>query len=179
MKFKFLMSAMLAATFCAAPTWAKTAAPSKYSITVTLLAGAGGAGTSGPCTGGTGTENYCPTGDCTCYTFTGTASGTAGTGAVTFYETYEGGSELDEYDTWCAIAFGDIEINGSKDVESIAFTGTDCGTDSSFVEESFLNGGCQLVDTTVFTLGGASAQCGGSYSKTANTKFTIKGEALK
>jgi hypothetical protein len=99
---------------------------------------------------------------------------------VAFYETYDGGGEIDEYSTGCAPAYGDMEITGSKDVESISFTGSDCGTLSpNEFAAPFLNGGCILANTNVFTLGGALAQCGGPYSESANTKFTIKGKGLK
>jgi hypothetical protein len=152
-----------------------TAKPSNYSVTLTIIESPGD--TSGPCTGGDGWANYCPSGSCTCYTYTGTASGTAGKGPVTFYETFDNGGGLDEYESGCAPAYGDIEINGKKDVESIAFTGGDCGSD--FTPLGFLNGGCILGATNVFTLGGAVASCGGYYSDDGYTKFTIKGKALK
>ena len=193
MKSRLLTIAILAVVFCAAPTWAashfsadrqgavansKTPKPSSYSVTLSIIEGT--SGTSGPCTGGAGLANYCPSGNCDCYTYTGTASGTAGTGAVTFYETYYNDSELDEYDTYCASAYGDIEITGKKDVESIAFTGSDCGTiPPDDFAAPFLNGGCILASTNVFKTGGAVAQCGGPYSESYNTKFTIKGKALK
>lgn len=209
MKFRFLMSAMLATAFCATPTWAAgngsahrqgavpnarqgaapdsrqgvapdspTAKPSAYSITLTMIESP--SSTSGPCTGGEGWADYCPSGECDCYTYSGTASGTAGKGPVMFYQTYDWGSEVDTYNTYCGSAYGEIDIAGSKDTEAIVFTGGDCGTIAppSFAAP-FLNGGCILGDTAVFTLGGAVAQCGGNYSDVTNTKFTIKGKALK
>jgi len=106
MKFRFLMSAMLAGAFCATPAWAawhgsanqqeavpdKTAAPkvTSYNITLSILSST--VSTSGACIGGTGLMNFCPSGICTCYTFAGTASGSAGNGPVMFYETFDDGN---------------------------------------------------------------------------------------
>ncbi len=191
MKFRFLMSAMLAGAFCATPAWAawhgsakqqeavpdKTAAPkvTSYNITLTILESAGFTTTA--CTGGTGFANFCPSGTCDCYTYTGTAKGTAGNGSVTFYETFDEGDGDGAYEAGCTPAYGEIDITGSKDTEAIAFTGADCG--SNFTPEGFLNGGCFLLDTNIFTLGGAIAPCEGNYSGLKYTKFTIKGSALK
>lgn len=191
MKFRFLMSAMLATAFCATPAWAawhgsanqqeavpdKTTAPkpSSYNITLTILESS--SSTTGPRTGGTGFVDICPSGTCTCYTYTGTASGTAGNGPVTFYETFDEGDGDGSYESSCTPAYGEMDITGSKDVEAIAFTGADCG--SAYTPEGFLNGGCFLLDTNVFTVGGAIATCGGNYSQSMKTKFTIKGKALK
>jgi len=191
MKFRFLMGAMLVGAFCATPTWAagtgfgngqevvpdKTTAPkpSNYSITLSI-ARTGTAG--GPCTGGAGLADNCPSGSCSCYTFVGTATGSAGNGPVTFYWTDDFGDGRDGYESGCDPAYGDIEITGSKDVESIGFIGAG-RCDSSFTPNVFLNGGCYLGSTNVFTVGGAIATCGGNVTETAKTKFTIKGTALK
>jgi hypothetical protein len=191
MKFRFLMSAILAASFCATPAWAAwhgsanqqeavpdkttTPKPSSYNITLTILKSL--SATAGACTGGTGFANFCPSGVCDCFTYTGTASGTAGNGPVTFYETYDFGDGSGTYDSGCTPAYGEIDIEGSKDLEAIAFTGADCG--SSYTPQNFLNGGCFLLYTNIFTVGGTIATCGGNYSDTMNTKFTIKGKALK
>jgi hypothetical protein len=185
------MSAMLAAAFCATPAWAgehgstnqqeavpdktTTPKPSSYNITLTILESS--SSTTSACTGGTGFANFCPSGVCDCYTYTGTASGTAGNGAVTFYETFDFGNGSGFYESGCTPAYGEIDITGSKDTEAIAFTGADCG--STFTPEGFLNGGCFLLDTNIFTVGGAIATCGGNHSQSTNTKFTIKGKALK
>jgi len=186
MKFRFLMGAMLATAFCATPTWAawngsahqqgavpdsSTPKPSNYSITLTIIEEAGS--TSGPCAGGKGWANWCPSGLCDCYTYTGSASGTAGKGLVTFYETLDYGAGRGTSNDGCDPAYGEIDIVGSKDVESIAFTGADCGSTA----QEFLNGGCFLLGSSVYT--DAIAQCSGNYSESANTKFTIKGKAIK
>ena len=55
-----------------------------------------GPGAAGPCTGGAGFANRCPSKSCTCYTSTGTASGSTGNGTVTFYETFDDGNEVDQ-----------------------------------------------------------------------------------
>ncbi len=189
MKSKFLVVVMLAALFGAAPVWAgwhggrvgadrssvtpdmKTAKPKKWDVTLEIKFSS--SYTSGPCTGGSGNADYCPTGDCQCYTATGTVKGTAGTGSVTLYETFDLGGEFVETDSGCAPAYGDIEIAGSKDDESVALTGADCG---SSLDQGFLQGGCQLTDSShVFSHVGLGT-CGGNYSDTSNQTFTIKGE---
>jgi hypothetical protein len=128
--------------------------------------------THGPCTGGSGYADYCPTGNCTCFTATGTAKGTAGTGSVTFYETFDQGGASDVGDGGCGPAYGDIEIAGSKDDETISFTGADCGSD---LNQDFLQGGCQLADTSHLFPAGGLGTCGGNFSNSSNTPFTIKG----
>jgi hypothetical protein len=189
MKSKFLMIALLATAFSAAPAWAawngaalKTAAtpdistsskPSNWNITMKILESVGG--DAGPCTGGSGNADYCPTDDCFCYTYTGNVSGAAGNGTVTIYETFDEGGVFDEAASDCAPAYGDIEIDGSKDLESIAFTGADCGSNAEIVAP-FLNGGCQLTDSVKFSFVGLGT-CGGTYDDEVTTKFTIKGKA--
>ncbi|HEY9159177.1 hypothetical protein [Candidatus Binatus sp.] len=201
MKFRFLMIAMLAtAVFCAAPTWAgrngpapaqngsanqqgatpdSTTKPSNYSITLTMIE-APTTCAAGYCTGGEGFESFCPSGSCSCCTYTGTASGSAGKGAMTFYETYDYGAGSTSYGIACSPAYGEIDIAGSKDTEAIAFTGGDCFPDTApYYAPNLLNGGCMLWDSNVYTTGGAIAACGGTYSSSNNTKFRIKGKALK
>ena len=94
MKSKILVVAMLVAAFSSAPAMAywhgqghqtdatpekkKGPHPEKYDVTLFIAFGA--SSTSGPCTGGSGNADFCPTGDCECFTATGTAKGTAGKG---------------------------------------------------------------------------------------------------
>jgi hypothetical protein len=196
MKSRFLMAAILATAFCATPTWAwhrsdpqqdavpdkktKTPKPSKYDITLTIDGGYGGTGTATAtgCSGGEDWADYCISGECLCYTYTGRASGTAGSGAFTFYESYDENSFFAGFEAGCDQAFGDIEINGSKDVESISFWGSDCGSD--FTPQYFLSGGCTLEDTSIYS-DGAVGQCSGNFNYAASgaTLFTISGKALK
>jgi len=81
-------------------------------------------------------------------------------------------------DSGCDLAFGDIEISGSKDTESISLIGSDCGSD--FNPQGFISGGCTLEDTDVFEYG-AVGPCSGSFNDEygKNTKFTIKGKSYK
>ncbi len=189
MKLRFLMSAMLAAAFCATPAWAAwhgsasqqeavpdkttTPKPSNYSITLSILAPT--TGTAGACTGGYGYGDYCLSSTCDCYTYTGTASGTAGNGTATFYETYDQGDGSGAHEAGCVPAYGEIDITGTKDNEVLVFVGADCGSEFT---EYFLNGGCFLFGTSIFEEG-AVATCGGNYSESKYSKFTIKGKALK
>jgi len=169
MKFRFLMSAMLATAFCVAPAWAKTVKPSNYSITPTILLTGCTTPHSGPCTGGSvGWADVCPSRDCFCCTYTGTARGAAGNGPVTLYATNDYGDGGVGFDP----AYGEIDIDGSKDVEGIVFTGVDLvpvDNVNDSTAENFLNGGCIIWDSKVFTEG--FARCGGNYSKTTSTKF--------
>jgi hypothetical protein len=192
MKFRFLMSAMLAAAvFCAAPTWAarhgsadwqgavsdsKTAKPASYNITLKLIEST--SHTSAACTGGEGWADWCPSGGCNCYTYSGTASGAAGSGNATLYETYDyGDSWLNNLDEYCVVAFGDIEISGSKDTESLAFNGADC--ESDWGDKGILSGGAYLQDTNIFTDGAVGSFLGNyTYNSTTDT-FKIKGTSLK
>ena len=191
MKFKFAMTAILATAFFGTPTWAaghpfldgqtataasktKTEKPTNYKVTLTISESNS---FSGPCTGGEGFANFCPSGMCDCIVYSGTASGTAGTGAATLNETYDTGFQSTNLESGCSLAYGDIEISGSKDVESILFDGGDCF--SEFTPTGILSGGCLLGDTQVFVTGGLAAQCSGTYSMSGKTKFTIVGKALK
>lgn len=187
MKSKVLVIAMLVAAFSSAPAMAywhgqakqtdatpekkKGPRPKKYDVTLSIVFAENG--TIGPCTGGSGTEDYCPSGGCTCYTATGTAKGTAGNGSVTLYETFDNGSGIGDSLSGCVSAYVDIEIAGSKDDESLYMAGGDCG--SEFLQQGFLNGGCELTDSSLFEVG--TGFCGGSYSDLGPTKFTIKGVA--
>jgi|HubBroStandDraft_1064217.scaffolds.fasta_scaffold18874_4 hypothetical protein len=188
MKSKVLVLAMLVAAFSSAPAMAywhgqakqtdatpekkKGPHPKKWDITLSILFGTNG--TSGPCTGGSGTADYCPSGDCTCYTATGSVKGTAGNGTVTLYETYDDGSTFTPItgDSSCSSAYVDIEINGTKDAESVYMAGGDCG---SVIMQGFLNGGCELTDSSGLFSEVGSGFCGGSYSDEGPAKFTIKG----
>jgi hypothetical protein len=99
---------------------------------------------------------------------------------MTFYETYDYGDGATSYNISCSPAYGEIDIAGSKDLEAIAFTGSDCFPFAApYYAPSSLNGGCMLWDSNVYIGGGAIAACGGNYSSDKNTKFTIKGKALK
>jgi hypothetical protein len=187
------MSAMIVAAFFATPTWAawngdalrqgaastpdtKAPKPSNYSDTLTIIEQVGSG--SGPCTGGEGWADYCPSGDCSCFTYTGSVKGTDGSGEVTIYETFDNLGSLFGIgnSNACTPAIGDIEISGSKNVESFAFSGADC--EDSVTRVTFLNGECMLEDTNVFE-GGLVAKCGGNYSTSTKNKFTISGKALK
>src|SRR5277367_1480389 len=92
MKFRFLMTAILATMFFVTPSWAwhrpdsqqtavpdkvKTPKPSKYNINLNVAGGFGGDGTatSVGCVAGDNFAEVCYSGDCTCYTYTGTVSG--------------------------------------------------------------------------------------------------------
>jgi hypothetical protein len=186
------MAAILAGAICVGPAWAAASGPlqpqeaaptvspaksSAYNVVLTILFTGEAHITDGPCTGGDGLANICPSGDsCFCGTFIGTATGSAGTGAVLLYETEDISSQVTAFRTDCTNAYADIEINGSKDVESIGFIGAEC--DSEF-SGSILNGGCFLANTKIFSTGGAFGPCGGNVSPTAKTKFTIKGKDQK
>ncbi len=195
MKSRLLMSAMLVTAFFATPTWAawngsalRHAAPSastpdasgpkpsNYKDTLTIIEQA--LGTSGPCIGGEGWADYCPSGDCSCFTYTGSVKGTDGSGPVTIYETFDNAGALFGLgdNNACTPALADIEISGSKHTESFAFTGADC--ESGITSTYFFNGECLLEDSSVFN-GGLVAKCGGNYSDSTHTKFTISGKALK
>jgi hypothetical protein len=190
MKSKVLIVAMLVAAFSSAPAMAywhgqgkqtdatpekkKGPHPQKYDLTLFITFGENP--TSGPCTGGSGYADYCPSGLCLCYTATGSAKGTAGNGPVVLYETYDSGSQLDPIteDSSCASAYVDIEIDGSKDLETLYMAGGDCG--SEFMQ-GFLNGGCELMSSGGLFEFAGTGFCGGSYSDTSPAKFTVKGVA--
>ena len=147
--------------------------PSNWDLTLSLLFSS--TNTGGPCAGGSGNADYCPSGDCLCYEATGTAKGSAGNGPATLYATYDAGGEFgpSSDDSGCVPVYGDIEIAGKVDTESIAFTGASCFSTISF---EFLEGGCQLTDSTKYSEGGLG-QCGGNVYTIVPQPFTIKGKA--
>lgn len=102
--------------------------------------------------------------------------GAAGSGSVTFYESFDNASGYGAYEAGCDLAIGEIDISGSKDVETLSFQGADCGSD--FTSQGFLSGGCLLKDTKVFADGAVGA-CAGYYSTTVNTTFKITGTSKK
>jgi len=180
MKFRLLVIAMLATAFCVTPSWAKTAKPTNYSVTLTIQqtsCTSPSIHVCGACTGGTlGLADNCYGGDdCFCCTYTGTAKGSAGDGPVTIYETNQWGIAEDDVQS----AIGEIDIDGSKDVEVIYFLGSDTTPAEVFPTTAlnFLNGACIITESDVFT--GGYARCGGNYSDSSKTTFTIEGSALK
>jgi hypothetical protein len=136
-------------------------------------------GTPGPCTGGAGFANHCPSGNCTCMTSTGTASGTAGSGPVTVYETIDNGQEFTPGGSVaCSPAYGDIEVQGSQFTDSIAVFGGDClailGARQLPEQENF-DGACGVQVPRLFCAQ-ASGACDGTYSIpiTAADNITLK-----
>ncbi len=181
MKFRLPVIAMLATAFCVTPTWAKTAKPTNYKVTLTIQqtsCTSASPSVSGACTGGTlGLANKCYGGtDCFCCTYTGTAKGSAGNGAVTIYETNQWGIAEDDVQS----AIGEIDIDGSKDVEVLYFLGSDTTPEEILPTTAlhFLNGACILTQSEVFK-GYGYGTCGGNYSAASKTTFTIEGSALK
>jgi hypothetical protein len=190
LKYKILAIATLATAFSTGPAFAywhgaanqsavspekkKGPHPSNWDLTVSLLFSSTPAN-DGPCTGGKGNADYCPSGDCLCYIATGTAKGSAGNGPATFYETYDVGGEFGPTDgeSGCAPVYGDIEIAGKVDTESIAFTGTSCFSNVSL---EFLAGGCQLTDSEKYSEVGLG-ECRGNVFTIVPLPFTIKGRA--
>jgi hypothetical protein len=144
--------------------------PSKWDLTLTIQYSTGSS--SGACTGGSGNADFCLSGDCTCYTASGFAKGTAGKGDVELFETFDNDGEIDGPITGCGPVYGDIEILGTKDDESISFVGSDCGDPITDI----LSGGCQLTDALRFSVFGL-ASCEGNISNSHPTTFKISGEA--
>ena len=188
MKSKLVAIVVLATAFAATPVWAgvhggqvqqatpdkkhKGPHPSKWDITLTIQFGVGG--TSGPCTGGAGNADVCVSGDCTCYTATGFAKGTAGKGDVILYESFDNLNVfVSPGESDCGAVFGDIEIAGTKDDESISFVGADC---SSNIIVDILTGGCQLTDSSKFSESGLGF-CSGNINDAFPTTFNITGLA--
>jgi len=143
--------------------------------------------TLGKCTGGAGLADYCPVGPCRCFTSTGTASGSAGNGKVTFYETYDEGTSFTEGAVTCVTSYVDIEIAGSKDNESIACNVGDCyaapyGT-NAFTTPEYVNGSCELKPSSSKLFTNAFGGGVGAYGALANgnypLKYSIKGKAEK
>jgi hypothetical protein len=121
-------------------------------------------------------QNYadvCPFGPCFCFTFNGTAGGSAGKGTATLYETVDTGSVYSSGFAGCANVYGEIDIAGSKDAEAIAFDGTAC----SGLGPAFLSGGCALGTSNVYSA--AIGQCSGTDTVTKLNTFKIKGTAQK
>jgi len=187
MKVRLLAIAAVATAFAAAtPLWAfphggqvqaapdkksKGPHPSKWDVTLTIQYNVGG--TSGPCTGGEGNADACLSGDCTCYSAAGFAKGTTGKGDVELFETFDNGGEFIEFASACGPVYGDIEISGTKDTESISFVGSDCFSE---VTADLLSGGCQLTDSVKFHDAGL-ATCAGNISNSNPTTFKISGAA--
>ncbi len=157
---------------------AKSAAA--HSLTASLVVTLSNAGTSGPCTGGTAGDlaNVCPSGTCTCFTYSGTSTGTAGKGTVNIFETYDDGTQIPGITgspDQCASAYAEIDIAGKSDTEIFAFTGADCDDVSG---NTYLAGGCDLESSKMFLVGGAGP-CSGNAVSDTQLKFQIKGKALK
>lgn len=135
-------------------------------------------GFAGPCTGGSGFANRCPTGSCVCFiTSKATASGSVGKGQATVYQTIDFGERFNA----CYAAYLDIEIKGSKDNESIAGLGGDC-FDADVTGTEFVGGVCELLTgSTIFSK--AEGLCLGTNVALAGnllpTTFVIRGKALK
>jgi hypothetical protein len=190
MKSKLLVIAMLAAALSSAPALAQwhgqehkaDATPEKkkgphssqWDLTLSLLYPSTSTN-DGPCTGGAGNADHCLSGDCLCFTATGTAKGSAGNGPVNFYETVDAGGRVGpmDDDSGCEPVYGDIEIAGKVDTESIAFVGSLC---FSSIAPEILEGGCQLTDSEKFP-GVGLGQCGGNVNTIIDQPFTIKGRA--
>lgn len=190
MKSRLLVIAMLAIAFASTPVWAgvhggqtqqatpdkkhKGPHPSKWDLTLTIQFASGG--TAGPCTGGDGFADICLSGNCTCYTATGFAKGTAGKGDVVLYETYDNVYVITDPppDSACGTVFGDIEIAGNKDDESISFVGADCSSDIVF---DILTGGCQLTDSSNLFFDSGLGFCSGNINDAFPTTFKVSGVA--
>jgi hypothetical protein len=187
MRVRFVTALLLMSVMSAAPAWANgnwngsasTAAPAAsnkpkaFNVTIKMLES--GSSSPGACTVGlVGYDDYCATGSCTCYTYSGTATGATGKGPVQFSETYDYGTQYGFTNYGCASAYGEIDILGSKDQVAIAFVGSDCGSDFA---APYLTGGCMLGQDTI----GASVagQCSGTYSTGTYTTFKIKAKGLK
>jgi hypothetical protein len=154
----------------ATPDKSKGPKPSKWDLTLTIQYSQNSA--SGACTGGAGNADFCLTGDCTCFTATGFAKGTAGKGDVELFETFDNGGVVEEAITGCGPVYGDIEILGTKDEESISFVGADCGDEVTDI----LSGGCTLTNSERFSEFGL-ASCAGIISDTFPTAFKVSGQA--
>jgi len=190
MKSKVLVIAILAAAFSSVPALAqwhsqgnqtdatpekkKSPHSSKWDLTLSLLYPSTPTN-DGPCAGGAGNADHCLSGDCLCFTASGTAKGSAGNGPVMFFETFDAGGEFAPIggDSGCTPVYGDIEIAGKVDTESIAFIGTSC---FSSIAPQILEGGCQLTDSEKFPVVGLG-QCGGNVNTIVPQPFTIRGRA--
>lgn len=141
------------------------------------------------CTGGSGLANHCPSGNCTCYSGSGTISGSSGAGTFTFYETYDVGQQVQPPDNLyqCAPFYGDLEISGSKDTESIGIFGSDCENLIAPDLPGFFDGGWFLA-TSSNRYQTAFGECSGPYTAVRDSsgaitayriKFAISGHAIK
>ena len=144
-----------------------------------------GGGKGGACNGGSGYANHCESGGCICYTGTGIVSGAAGTGSFTFYESFDTDNIVsagDHFDQ-CAPVFGEIDVEGSRDSEVIAFFGGNCQTAVQPPSPGFNEGGCYLATSKRYATG--FAQCSGPYSANPSPlggyrfTFTINGTAVR
>jgi hypothetical protein len=188
MKVRVAAALLIVATVSAAPVWANewhgaagsaqsapavSSKPKSFNLAIKMLEDPGF--TSGACTSGAiGYANYCASGSCDCYSYSGTANGAAGKAIVAFFETYDYGTEYDFSNYGCASAYGEIDVIGTKDTLAIAFVGADCF--SNFAPP-YLTGGCMLGDD----LNGAQAAgpCSGLYSDSKVTTFKIKAKGIK
>ena len=125
--------------------------------------------TDGACAGGGGLANHCPIGPCTCTTFAGTGSGSAGHGNAQLLLTDDTGQAFGNCDT----AYGDITVSGSKDFEFLSFRGGHCS--NSLLNT--INGTCDLALSSDGVFSELETNCGGPDAD--NTTFKIKGKALK
>jgi hypothetical protein len=195
MKGRIFLVAVSAAVLSATPVWAghlnrgvngggqthavANAKPAAaHSLTASLVVTLNNAGTSGACTGGTmGLANVCPSGNCTCFTYSGTSNGTAGKGTVKIFETYDDDTEISGLagaQDNCASAYAEIDIAGKSDTEVLAFTGADCADISG---NTYLAGGCDLESSGTFLAG--AGPCSGTAVSDTQVKFQIKGKGLK
>src|SRR5215469_8029589 len=124
---KFAIAVVVLATLAAA---AVNAEAQGWSIKIVGSTdnGVTGAGTNGACNGGAGLANVCSSGGpgCTCFTTTGTVSGSAGKGTFTFYESFDNGFQVigKSGNANCAPFYGEIDVSGSKDNETIGVRGS-------------------------------------------------------
>jgi len=184
MKARVLVLTILIAIFGAGASWAwgpeaKTVKPdaaklklTAYSVTLKLVLNDVVDGT--PCS-----NDYaiCASGDCNCFEFSGTATGTAGSGAAEFSFTYDFGDIVPTYNDNgdCAPVAGEIDISGSKDDEVLLISGSACDTLNG---GSPLIGGFSLVDTNIFIEGAAGTYLG-SFTGSSTFKLVLTGQASK
>jgi len=83
--------------------------------------------TTSACTVGYATN--CPSGNCSCQVYTGSVSGAAvGKGAATLSITLDNGNAVPPSPTggFCVPIYGDLVVNGSKDIEDDSLFGSFC-----------------------------------------------------
>ncbi len=155
----------------------------RWAVTIKgLMTGQIGTGKDGACSGGNGYANHCESGGCICYTGTGTASGSPGSGSFSLYLTYDTNDNLtsNDYFAHCAPVYGEIDIQGSRDDEVIAFFGGNCQNATQPPSPGFNQGGCYLANSNVYAAG--FGQCSGPYSSQSAAyqfTFTIRGTAVR